>query len=311
VKGERSCKKGHVAATVAVPARGPIMPVFWTFAGTDKRSRIQGTKSDFFQTTENGWPDDLSWVKWCEAFVAELKARGLTKALLFCDNASLHYHKAAIAILAAANVRVIGLIPGCTGWHQPLDVAFFGQLKAALTPLVHAAGAFLTDENLAFWVQETIKHLVKLQADKGKDPGESGFRKAGLYPFNVEVFPDESFRASDAFYGLSEDHPKVKEARALTPEAVGIVVNSMAAALKPNMAARLKKEGEEDLKKGGFDLGRIVFTDQSFAEKRAADEEAKRLEVEEKAKRKAERTDRAAANKAAKGAKSAAAAARR
>jgi hypothetical protein len=129
VKGERGRKLGHIALTMCYPAAGPAMAPFWTFAGTSARSRIPGTKAGWFQCTENGWPDEVSFILWCQKFVEHLEARGLKKALLYCDNAALHCNKTALAILARAKVRVIGLIPGCTGWMQPLDVGFFGPLK--------------------------------------------------------------------------------------------------------------------------------------------------------------------------------------
>jgi hypothetical protein len=43
VKVERTRKGGHITATFAVPARGEILPILWTFKGTDRRSRVPGS----------------------------------------------------------------------------------------------------------------------------------------------------------------------------------------------------------------------------------------------------------------------------
>ena len=317
VKGECGVKAGHVSAMFAVPAKGKMASIVWTFAGTDKRSRIAGTTSSYFNCTENGWPDEVSWVLWCRMFVSELKERGLTKALLYCDNASLHYNRAGRAILAEANVRLVGLIPSCTGWMQPLDVSYFGQLKTALQYV--KGSARLTDGNVAAWVEATVKHLAggnigappekrigKMKAPR-PDPGASGFKRSGLFPFDVEVFPDESFRATDVVYGLSKDHPKVRAAAKLTPEAVGVVVDSIRARMRPSMIAKERAEGEADMAKRGFDIVRRAFMNDATAAARQEEEKAAaKKEKDEKEAKAAERAQRAADNKAAAAARSAA-----
>jgi hypothetical protein len=117
-----------------MPAAGPLVPILFTFAGTANRSRIPGMAASRFQCTPNGWADEVSWVIWCKMFVEHIQSRGFTRALLYCDNAALHYNKVGIAILARANDCVITLIPQCTGRMQPLDNCFFGALKRVHTP---------------------------------------------------------------------------------------------------------------------------------------------------------------------------------
>jgi hypothetical protein len=121
----------------------------------------------------------------------------LTKALLYCDNAAVHRNKLGLSILAEGNVRLVGLIPSCTAWMQPLDVGLFGRLKAKLPSVARDVDKIITEDNLAFLVEETVKELVSMDTKKGKSIGASGFAKSGLSPFNVEVFDDESFKATD------------------------------------------------------------------------------------------------------------------
>jgi len=265
-----------MAGTWCGPAKGRMMLPLWTFKGkVASRNRTKGAALAKWQLTENGWPDEVTWILWVREFIAEIKARGLTKALLYCDNADLHANIVALELLEAANVRLVALIPSATGRMQPLDVCFFGPLKVIVDALATADNVVLSNDNVAYFYEKAV---TQMEANApSSSPLASAFRKSGLYPHTMDVSTDADFAPSDARLGLAADHPEVIRARTLTAEEVGIVIDAEAARWRPDFVKKVREFNAAESKKGVMNLSRIVYTDASFAESimaKTADKEA-------------------------------------
>ena len=95
-----SSKRAHVDLTLCGPARGSMMPMHWAFAGTKNLHDFCKGTDHTWDLTAKGWSTLTSWLVWAREFVKHMKSKGLTKALIFCDNASLHMAEEVIEIFA-------------------------------------------------------------------------------------------------------------------------------------------------------------------------------------------------------------------
>ena len=127
-----SSKRAHVDLTLCGPARGSMMPMHWAFAGTKNLHDFCKGTDHTWDLTAKGWSTLTSWLVWAREFVKHMKSKGLTKALFFCDNASLHMAEEVIEIFAKHNIMLVGLPPATTHKMQPLDVGYIQNVKAMM-----------------------------------------------------------------------------------------------------------------------------------------------------------------------------------
>jgi len=130
-------KEGHVAATVTGPARGPLCPTLWTFAGTlSKTDMCAGAPGDYWNKTANGWPDVKTVRAWAKIMVDEKAKRSLKQMLIVVDNAAIHMDLQIASLFRANNIVLLGMIPSATSKMQPLDKLFFAPIKKAKIPTI-------------------------------------------------------------------------------------------------------------------------------------------------------------------------------
>ena len=181
-------KSGHIAATVTAPAKGPMMPILWTFSGKlNKKDMCEGTDGARWNKTANGWPDDETFLIWAGMVIEHKKQQGLKTMLIFIDNAAIHFNDEVAFAFAKEGIMLVGLIPSSTGHTQPLDRCHFGCVKPVLERLCKEAGDVLTETNVAKYYEAACKELGETARKAGKSILAAGFKLAGLVPFNPEA----------------------------------------------------------------------------------------------------------------------------
>ena len=285
----RTAKQGHNALTAAGNALGEMVPPFMTFMGKKELTRLAAdAPGTAFALSANGWPDNASWYKWCKHFVAFLKSKKLTKALLYCDGADVHKFLPALMLLRENNVRLYCLAPATSHKTQPFDVAFFGALEVVMARLVSKRGGVIRNQDYLPLLVVAYKEFEVKAFEKGEHALAAGFRKCGLVPFKLNPFPDTDFIKSDTLLGVNKDHAAVVKARTFKASELKRTVSSSLAASKPETKKRLADYVADT----GFDLDMCGITDDAVVEQLIDDENEKKQAAVVKAARMAKRVAR-------------------
>lgn len=299
-KLESTNKGGHVGMTVFGPAEGPLGNIIFTFQGVrNNRSRVVGAQRALFNLTHNGWPDNTTFVLMIHEMGKYMKTHGLTKALLLMDNADVHLQAAALAAMRQYNIRVYTLIPQSTGYTQPLDVCFFGGLQKSVYSRASEDNVILSEDNIAKYVEDAVAEMEKSAAAAGKSILTSAFKKAGVYPLNLDAFTDAHFAPSDARLGLSADHPDVLAAAKETPADHDVDIDHIEAMGTPDVTKKLDNMIARATLAMKFDPTRVLLTDAKVIEALVAKDEAAQAAEEAKVARAAAKAAASAAKKEA------------
>jgi hypothetical protein len=272
-------KKGHNALSACISASGDIVPPFLIFKGKkNTQNMVDGVPDAAYTHTENGWGNAETFVMWCNHFVAHLKSKGLTKALLVVDGHTDHFSLPAVEILRLANVRMICLPPACTHILQPLDVGYFPALAVFMAKINRKNGGVLLEKHYAKYI-----HAFNLECQSKAildPPGlcVNTFKACGLVPHVDPLvhFDASSFTRADIALKLTPTSEAVMKAKAFNVETLALVVDSAIAKAAPKTAERIKERNE----KGRFDLSLLAITDDRFVEAALAREEEKAEGVE-------------------------------
>jgi hypothetical protein len=179
-------KEGHIAVTMTAPARGRACTPLFTFSGqsnTKDMARLCGNKARW-NKTPNGWPTYESTMVWGHMMVAHKRDLKLDKMLIFCDNADIHMNSELALLFVSNDIRLFGLIPSSTHATQPLDLNFFGLIKPKLDVFARQKNVLLKAENVVFHWLEAVKALEHSCQQRGDSLLTSGFKAAGICPFD-------------------------------------------------------------------------------------------------------------------------------
>ena len=283
VRMQQTQKGGHISVTMCGPARGPMLPSVITFAGTSlRKSKIPGTENTYQIFSPNGWAGRETHLLHLDLIKEYMDKEGLDKVLLLCDNSSLNANPEFVDRCRTYRIRVMTLPPQCTGKIQPLDVNYFGGLKNCIRRLARDDRNPVTEDNLGFYLEKAVKHL---QAGSKGSPLAGGFKMAGLFPFNKDVFTDEDFAPAVARLGISMEHPAVKKARMLEPVDFHVEWEHGFALSSPPLDKSMKLLVDEEAKLGRFDPAACLLTDNAAVKLTLEKNAAKKKEEEDKAAR--------------------------
>jgi len=296
------------------PAKGKMYPTVWTFPGVENnKDMLGGTKRSYAQKTVKGWPDEETVRIWARMLVRERNLRGLTKNLVLVDNADVHMDPEVNAFFIKSKVCLHGLIKSGTGFQQPLDVDGFGQIKPLSVKIAGELGIKVKDDNIAMLAEMAIDRLEQRATQKGESFLAPAFKKAGIVPFNPDIFTDAQMAGSVLATGLTRDHPAVKKAKEVAKvwgkfsaeeleKALNLADPEMSAAYRKG--AEMTKKRHEELEAQGAvidpDTGsaRYVYTSESFHKHAAEKAAAKAAEEDKVAQAAAQRKLAAEKNKA-------------
>jgi hypothetical protein len=139
-----------------------------------------------FITSKKGWTSDLIGFEWLKShFQPFVSQTSNSRHLLIIDGHSSHVTVRFIAYCITSKIDFFLLPPHSSHKTQPLDLSIFGPLKTAINLEVdqifrHSTMRLLRVE----WTSAYIKARARCFKPSSI---ESGFRKAGIYPFNPEI----------------------------------------------------------------------------------------------------------------------------
>lgn len=194
-----SRERGELVTVCAiVSGTGRALPPAFVFP----RKRLQphmlnnAPEGSLGLVTDNGWMTSEKFLSVLEHFVEHVQPSESNPAILIMDNHESHLSLPALEYAKRHHIHIITLVPHTSNKTQPLDRTVFGPVKkfyndAAVSWMMHHPGQTISIYNIA--------ELVKDAWLRGATPMNivSGFKAAGIWPFDRNVFPDEYFAPAD------------------------------------------------------------------------------------------------------------------
>lgn len=194
-----SAERGqNVTATICFSASGHYVPPLLIFPR--KRllpSFLDGAPpSSYGVAHPSGWMQSEIFVEWMHHFIKHTNPTISNPVLLLLDGHSTHVKNIPVIDIAKKNhITILCFPPHTTHKLQPLDISFMRPLSTYYSQevnlyLVNHPGRVITLYEigkifgLAYNKSATINNAV------------SGFRKAGIVPYNPDVFSDFDFMAA-------------------------------------------------------------------------------------------------------------------
>lgn len=196
-----SAERGkNITVVCCVSAHGVYVPPMFIFPRMKMKPKLMDRTppGSIGAVSKSGWINDSLFTKWFAHFIATVqpKSRPEPTVLLFDGHASHTNNLDVIEMARASNVQLIVFPSHCTHRLQPLDVSVFKSInlyydKAVATWLRDHPGRIVTEDDIgelfstAYTQAATMANAV------------SGYRKAGINPFDPCIFTDEDFIAAE------------------------------------------------------------------------------------------------------------------
>ncbi len=181
-----SGNKAQITIIACANATGSIIPPMVIFEG--QRLNPEWTTGEvpgtLYGMSERGWTDQELFFHWMsELFIPNIPPT--RPVLLLVDGHSSHYEPDTIRMPAEEGIVIFCLPPHTTHLSQPLDVSFFGPLKRYWSSACHT---YMQENPGRVVTKFTFSRLFAEAWYKATSPTNliSGFRKAGIYPFNPD-----------------------------------------------------------------------------------------------------------------------------
>jgi hypothetical protein len=178
-----------ITSLECVSASGVTLPPCLIFKGQNLNSGWIPDETPAgwkFITSKKGWTSDLIGFEWLKSHFQPFVSKSAnSRHLLIIDGHSSHVTARFIAYCITSKIDLFLLPPHSSHKTQPLDLSIFGPLKTALNLEVdrifrHSTMRLLRVE----WTSAYIKARARCFRPSSI---ESGFRKAGIYPFDPEI----------------------------------------------------------------------------------------------------------------------------
>lgn len=139
---------------------------------------------------KSGWMTETDFVLFLQHFIRFVHPSKDRKVLLLLDNHSSHLSIEGLDLAKEHGIIMLSFPPHCSHKLQPLDRSVFGPFKK----FYNAAGGSWLRENPGIPMSIlNIAGVVKQALPSAVTPQNimSGFRVAGLLPFNRHIFTDD------------------------------------------------------------------------------------------------------------------------
>jgi len=192
----------NVTVICGMSSSGTYIPP--TFIFPRKRMSNQLTKDGppgaLYQCTKNGWTNEEVFLEWLKHFTYHAKPSQEYPVLLILDNHNSHIFMAAYEFCRSKHIAMLSLPPHTSHRLQPLDVSFFGPLKAAFKRecdlyIKSHCLVKITPYDLAELFNKNYSCVATIQK------GISGFASTGIAPMNPNIFTDEDYFAAATLNG--------------------------------------------------------------------------------------------------------------
>lgn len=202
--------KNHTVAC-AVSASGHYIPPMFIFPRVrmSPSLTIGGPPGSIYKTSKSGWITEQLFIEWLKHFKVKSNPSLADPILLILDNHTTHCSVEAYDFCIENGIVVLSIPPHTSHRLQPLDLTIFGPLNTALNKAIEAE---MKLKNYVKITSEQLPSLFHAAWTKicSTEKAVNGFRSAGIYPFNRNVFSD------DEYYVDNENEPAVHDAEIAT-----------------------------------------------------------------------------------------------
>lgn len=213
-KGQRrvgavtSSERGkNITVMCAMSAAGNFIPPMFIFPRQRMTQLLEkdGPSGAMYTNSKNGWINEDIFVEWLKHFAAYAKPTQESPVLLILDNHSSHISLPAFNFCKKNHIVMISIPPHSSHRTQPLDVSFYGPLKATYR---HECNMHMKTHLMARITPYDVAGLFnKAYAQVANiSKGEAGFRATGIYPLNPNVFTEQDFLAA-SLMAQNSDQP--------------------------------------------------------------------------------------------------------
>ena len=196
-----SAEKGKTVTIICcVSGTGIFVPPMMIFPRVRMKAELldKAPNGTIGAATKSGWVNEETFLKWFEHFLLTVQPQARQQpVVLIMDGHSSHTKNLEMINKAKENNVVLLSLPShCTHRMQPLDVSFFKSLNSYYDKEIQCwlrrhPGRPVTE----FQIAELFGCAYGKSASVGN--GVSGFRRAGIIPFDSEIFTDEDFVAAE------------------------------------------------------------------------------------------------------------------
>ena len=194
-----SAEKGRTHTILScVSASGQVIPPFMVYPRkrpVPPKMREGAYPNTFFQVSDNGWITKELFFEWFKLFVQAISP--IRPVLLILDGHTSHITINVIEFARANEIHLLCLPSHTSHVLQPLDVGVFKSFKSFFSKvctqyMAKNPGRVITEDILSFLVGNALA--------QSHTPINifSGFKKAGIYPFNPGEVSDRQLAPSKA-----------------------------------------------------------------------------------------------------------------
>lgn len=161
--------------------------------------------------SKNGWSNEELFLEWLKHLANYTKPSSQDPILLILDNHSSHISIEIFEYCRKHGIVMVTIPPHTSHRLQPLDLTFFGPLKAAFNrecELYLRAHVMerITPYDLAELLNGAFKKVATL------DNAISGFRAAGIQPYNPDKFGEQDFAPAKQFLPIELEELEMDQA---------------------------------------------------------------------------------------------------
>lgn len=194
----------NITVLCTMSAAGSYIPPMFIFPRKRHSPLLEkdGPAGAIYRCSDNGWINERLFFEWLQHFTESAKPSVEEPVLLILDNHASHISYDIYKHCKANHIHMLSLPPHTSHRMQPLDVMFYGPLKAAYKKECDSfMKSHLAEKITPYDVASLFSKAYSNVASISK--GESGFRATGIFPFNSNVFTDEDFLPAELLQGES------------------------------------------------------------------------------------------------------------
>lgn len=187
-----------VTAVCAMSATGIFVPPMLIYPRQRHSVALEadGPRGALYRCSKNGWINEDLFVDWLKHFANHTKPSEKDPILLILDNHSSHISLKAYEFCKSNNIVMLSLPPHGSHRIQPMDVSIYGPFKTAYKAecnyfMKSHLGRKITPNDIASLFRKAFQKVATIPK------AEAGFKAAGIYPYNPDVFTEEDFMAAE------------------------------------------------------------------------------------------------------------------
>lgn len=201
IKGKKrvgtSLETAHLTLLCAVNADGSFVPPMFIFPRKRITPQLEkdGLKGAVWKCSDDGLVNEHLFFEWLQRFASHAQPSPQKPILLILDNHPSHISVRIDEFCEENDIHMLSLPPNASHIMQPLGT-FFKQLKESYQKNYDLFSKNRQVEKITSYDVAVISNTA-YSAVATKVKIETGFRVAGIVPYNPRVFVDENFVPHD------------------------------------------------------------------------------------------------------------------